>query len=367
MRGIPLTRASRKADHLRLASKQKITGRNGLDDIRFVHFSLPEINYSDTSLAMRIGELEFSSPILINAMTGGSEKSRHINEALARVAARTGVAMAVGSQRAALEDPAWWDSYAVVRKMNPRGIVLANLGADASVEEALRAIEMVRADALQLHLNVPQELVMAEGERSFRGMIRNIEQILLHSPVPVIIKEVGFGLSRETCALLADLGVQWIDVGGRGGTDFVRIENERRRDRPIHAFEDWGQTTAVSLLEVNEYLKSMHVIASGGIRHALDMAKSLALGASLVGVAGGFLRVLQQKGEAGLEAEISHWHEELRLLMTALGCGRIADLHRVPLVITGSTAEWCRARGIAMETFADRRFLLSSSTNERDR
>ncbi|GIM48212.1 isopentenyl-diphosphate delta-isomerase [Collibacillus ludicampi] len=349
-----MSRETRKLEHIRLALAQRTHECGGFEDIRFVHQSLPESDLSETALETRIGELTFSSPILINAMTGGADKTKEINRKLAIAAAETGVAMAVGSQRAAIVDPALIHTYSVVREVNPQGIIAANLGADASVEDAIRAVEMIQADLLQLHVNVPQELIMPEGDRSFRGIRKRIAEIVKYSPVPVIVKEVGFGMSYETYKELIDIGVRIIDVGGRGGTNFIRIENERRKHRRFVSIETWGQSAAISLLEAGPFLDRVDVIASGGIRNALDVAKSLSLGASVVGIAGSFLRILQEEGLEALIDEITHLHEELRVIMTILGCNTISELRDVPLVITGFTADWCHARTIDIQRYATR-------------
>jgi isopentenyl-diphosphate delta-isomerase len=354
-RGRDLSRETRKLEHIRLALAQRNGERSGFQDIRFVHPSFPEINLDEISLETQIGGLKFSSPILINAMTGGAEQTKAINRELALVAAETGLAMAVGSQRAAIQDPSLISTYSVVREVNPRGILIANLGANAGVREARLAVEMIGADLLQLHVNAPQELTMPEGDRSFRGLLQRIEEIVQNSPVPVIVKEVGFGMSLETYQKLLEAGVRIIDVGGRGGTNFIRIENERRGGSKYSSLEEWGQTTVISLLEASPFLEHATFIASGGIKHALDIAKSLALGASAVGIAGLFLRILQYKGRQALIEQIGHFHEELRVIMTLLGCKNITNLRNVPLVITGYTAAWCQARGIDIHAYAKRR------------
>jgi isopentenyl-diphosphate delta-isomerase len=303
-------------------------------------------------LDTQIGGLKFGSPIFINAMTGGSISTIEINRDLAAAAKTTGVALAVGSQRAALSNPQLTETYRIVRTVNPEGVIIGNLGADTTVEDAKRAVEMVEANMLQLHLNVPQELVMPEGDRDFRGILRSIEQVVRHLAVPVIVKEVGFGMSSETYRQLMEIGVSQIDVGGRGGTNFIRIENQRRTSDDYPFLYGWGQSTVVSLLELQLIKHPFDVIASGGIRNALDMVKTMILGAKAVGVAGPILRLHAEAGAEGVIQAIDTWHEHLKIIMTMLGVRTIRELSSVPLVITGKSKDWCLARGIDIHRYA---------------
>lgn len=346
-----MTRASRKLDHIRYALSIGQSGRNGLNDIRFVHNPLPETSLADISLATRIGDLVTSSPILINAMTGGALETEEINYGLAVAARETGVAMAVGSQMAAVRDASLADSYRTARRANPDGLLFANLGSEATPEHAERAVDMIEADAIQIHLNVVQELVMPEGDRSFDGMLRRIEAIASRSSVPVIAKEVGFGMTKEAAARLASVGVAAVDCGGRGGTNFAAIENARR-ERSLAWFDDWGNATSVSILEAKAALPNGGVIASGGIRSGLEAAKSIALGADAVGMAGAFLKSLREDGVDALIRSIRQVHEDLTLVMAAVGASDIPGLQRSPVVIFGETASWCEARGIDVRRYA---------------
>lgn len=350
-----MSRISRKAEHLRYALDTDPAGPNGFDDIRFVHHALPASSYSALSLHTAIGELAMSSPIFLNAMTGGAPETEAVNRDLAVAARERGLAMAVGSQTAALHDPAMRRTFTVVRRVNPNGMVFANVGANVTVEEARAAVEMLEADALQLHLNPLQELIMPEGDRDFRRVEERVAAIAEAVPVPVIVKEVGFGLSGDVVRRLARLGVTAVDVGGRGGTNFAAVEN-RRRAAALRGFDRWGLTTAESLLEALHALegRSVAVIASGGIRHGVDVAKALALGADAVGVAGRFLRVWRDGGVPALLAEIDAFHEELKVAMTALGAETVAALRRAALVVSGATYHWCVLRGIDVTAYARR-------------
>ncbi|MBC8078964.1 MAG: type 2 isopentenyl-diphosphate Delta-isomerase [Gorillibacterium sp.] len=346
-------RSSRKMEHINHALWYRPSGGNGLMDIHPVPQSLPETRLDSVSLATRIGELNLSSPIVINAMTGGAAETEQINRELAEAAAACGLAMAVGSQMAALKDPSVAASYKVVRKVHPSGVIFANLGTEATVEQAKAAVDMLEANALQIHLNVMQELVMPEGDRDFTGASRRIEAMIRGVDVPVIVKEVGFGITGESAQRLRELGVQQIDIGGRGGTDFSAIENARR-ETPYEWLEGWGCTTSISLLEVLQYFPQDHIMASGGISNSMDLTKSLLLGASAVGMAGVLLRIQQEAGTEGLVSYVLQLEAGLRILMTSLGAHSIPELWKVPVVIGGDTGLWCKERGINTHTFARR-------------
>ncbi|WP_438432320.1 type 2 isopentenyl-diphosphate Delta-isomerase [Gorillibacterium sp. sgz500922] len=346
-------RISRKMEHIHHALRQEPTGANGLNDVHPVPAGLPEQAFGSVSLAVRFGELTLSSPIVVNAMTGGAGETEAVNRALAEAAAECGLAMAVGSQMAALRSPEVDSTYRVVRQVHAKGVLFANLGSEATVDQAKRAVDMLEANALQIHLNVMQELVMPEGDRDFTGACRRIEAIVKAVEVPVIVKEVGFGLSRETAERLAQAGVPLLDVGGRGGTDFAAIENARR-DRPIEWLGGWGIPTAASLLEAGAWYPPGRIMASGGLRNSRDIVTALLLGAAAAGMAGKLLRVVQEEGAEGLVGFVRRTEEGIRLLMTALGAGSIPELWQVPAVIGGETAHWCRERGIDTSAIARR-------------
>ncbi|MBA2870153.1 isopentenyl-diphosphate delta-isomerase [Anoxybacillus calidus] len=349
-----MSRAKRKIDHIEHALSTGQAKAHGFEDITFVHQSLPDLSTTQIDLRTTLGELSLSSPIFINAMTGGGgEATLKINEALAIVAKECGIAMAVGSQMAAIKDPNERPSFEIVRKVNPNGVIFANLGSEATVEDAKRAIDMIEANGLQIHLNVIQELVMPEGDRDFTDALKRIEQIVQQIEVPVIVKEVGFGMSKETASKLANIGVRIVDVGGFGGTNFARIEN-KRRSKMLTYFNDWGISTTASIVEVSQTVPFLYVIGSGGVRTALDAAKVLALGASAVGFAGYFLKLLLEEGIPSLIEEIENLHSDLSLIMSALGTKTIGKLQRVPLVIRGDTHHWLTERGFDTKVYSCR-------------
>ncbi|MDD3022694.1 MAG: type 2 isopentenyl-diphosphate Delta-isomerase, partial [Syntrophomonadaceae bacterium] len=278
-------------------------------------------------------------------MTGGTEQALDINRSLAFIAGKLGLIMAVGSQTIAVDIPDLQDSFKVVRQVNPSGLIVANVGAGADLSAALQAVAMINADALQLHFNVPQELAMPEGDRSFKGIIANVARIAERCPVPVIAKEVGFGFSRESAGKLFSAGVNIIDCGGKGGSNFVAIEDQRGGKFSCE-LDQWGIPTAVSLAENASMQFPIKIIASGGIRSAGDAAKALAMGADIVGMAGPLLKILVKQGSEALEQYLHEFFYRLKAVLLMTGSRNINELRKKPLLILGETAEYLRARGI---------------------
>jgi len=297
---------------------------------------------------------KLKAPLLINAITGGHPSVMNINKSLARVARQAGIAMAVGSQMAGLENPGLKQTYEVARWENPDGIVLANLSAAAPPELAAAAVEMVSADGLQLYLNTPQELAMQEGDRDFSGIIANIREVASSLEVPVIVKEVGFGLSRESVATIYNAGVRHVDIGGQGGTNFIAIENMRSGRKASQGMLNWGIPTAVSLLESRSLSLPLFVIASGGLETGVDVAKAIALGAGLAGMARIFLKELLQKSEEALLNKVMEIINELRLVMLMSGAENLEQMSKKPVLIMGRVAEWMDRRGIDISMYARR-------------
>lgn len=348
-----MDRSQRKMDHIRHALATNDLKVNGFDDVRFVPNSLPNIYYGNTLLTTNVGPFRLASPIIINAMTGGAAATTAINQKLAIIARERGLAMAVGSQMAALREPTLADSYTIVRKENPHGILFANIGAEATVEQAQAAVEMIEANGLQIHLNVMQELLMPEGDRDFTGYLEHIQIIQEKLAVPVLVKEVGFGISAATMQRLFDAGIRMIDVGGRGGTNFAKVEN-LRRSQPMPMFEDWGLSTVESLLEARVWSEQVTVMATGGVRHGLDVAKALSLGAGAVGMAGAMLRLVHTGTTEECLQAVDEWHHQLRLVMTALGITGVEQFRDLPLLISGQTADYARLRGVDLSALAQR-------------
>lgn len=345
-------RTSRKLDHLKLALESNQNVNNSFQNVHFVHQALPEVALDKISLTTMLGGLNLSSPIIVNAMTGGASETIKINEQLAVIARETGLALAVGSQMSAIRNKELINTYQVVRKVNPNGVIFANLGMEATADQALEAIDMLNADALQIHLNVVQELVMPEGDRNFEGVLDRLQAINESISVPLIVKEVGFGVSLEAAKKLAEIGIKIIDVGGKGGTNFAKIENSRR-ECSLSIFNDWGIDTATSILEVRQ-LNDIELVATGGIQNSLQIAKAVGLGASAVGIAGSILRSLTNEGVDGTIKYIENLHSELRLIMAALGAANLKELQEKPIVILGDLKNWCELRGIELKALAQR-------------
>jgi isopentenyl-diphosphate Delta-isomerase len=349
-----MTRSKRKWEHIKYALLEPEKNSHGFDDITFIHQSLPDLALEDVHLNHKIGELSLSSPIFINAMTGGGgDRTKDINRQLSIVAREVGLAMAVGSQMAALKDSSERDTFHIVRKENPNGIIIANLGSEATVEQAHSAIEMIQANAIQIHINVVQEITMPEGDRDFKGALQRIEKIVEKVDVPVIVKEVGFGMSMETVEKLQSVGVSIVDVGGFGGTNFASIENARRSES-LSFFNNWGIPTAISIVEAKSVAPELYVMATGGINQSSDIMKSLALGADTIGMAGFFLKQLLEYGVEATIHSTKALHDELRFMMLALGRRTIKDLHSTPIIISGQTHHWLNERGINTKSFSQR-------------
>nr|WP_246369216.1 type 2 isopentenyl-diphosphate Delta-isomerase [Listeria rustica] len=345
-------RSRRKDEHITLAYGQYDDHSTAFQDIRFAPQSLPNFHKEDVSLQTHFAEQQFDAPFYINAMTGGSARTKQLNQQLAIIARETGLAMAVGSQSAALHDADLISTYSIVRTENPDGPIFANLSADSSVDNARRAVDMLGANALQLHINVAQELVMKEGDRDFSNWLQAIEKIVAIQEFPVIVKEVGFGMSREVMEQLQDTGVKTIDIGGKGGTNFAKIESDRRRDEAYQFLEDWGFTTAESLLDCQN--SSVEILASGGIKTPLDIVKSLALGAKSVGVAGAVLHQLKKTDVEQTSQMLLDWKSELRSVMTLLGAKSVPELTQKSLLIQGKLHQFATLRHVNIDYLANR-------------
>jgi len=327
--------AARKDDHIRINLEEDVRSdlKTGLEKYQFIHQALPEINLSGVETTLRLFGKELLAPILISSMTGGTTEAGVINLRLAEAAQQLGVAMGLGSQRAALEHPELAGTFQV-RRAAPDILLFANLGAiqlnyGCGLDECRRIVDMVQADALYLHLNPLQEALQAGGDTNFAGLGRKIEAIAGHLEVPVIVKEVGWGISEQAARLLSESGVSAIDVAGAGGTSWSQVEMHRAPDemtRELAAtFVGWGIPTVDSILNVKKVAPRMPVFASGGIRDGLDIAKSMALGATLGGMAGNFLKAAAVSTEKAVE-RIRLTQEQIRVSMFASGSLTLSDL-----------------------------------------
>ncbi len=337
------TLSSRKSDHIRINLDEDVRSglTTGLERYRFIHRALPEIDLDAVDLTLTLFQRCLRAPLLISSMTGGTEEASRINRTLAEAAQATGIAMGLGSQRAGIEHPELADTFRV-RTVAPDILLFANLGAvqlnyGYGLDECRRAVDMIEADALILHLNAVQEAVQPEGDTRFAGLAHKIEQVCRALSVPVIAKEVGWGFSEEDVRLLTQAGVSAIDVAGAGGTSWSQVEMYRAetesQKRLAAAFIDWGIPTADAILNVRRAAPHLPVIASGGLRSGIDIAKCLALGASLGGMAGPFLKAAAQSVELTIQT-IEEIQREIRVCMFAAGVGNIGELQRLQLVET---------------------------------
>ncbi len=331
----------RKAEHIRINLEKDVRSAltNGLEHFRFPHEALPELNLEEVDTGVTLFGKRLAAPILISSMTGGTKQAGTINRRLAEAAEATGTAMGVGSQRAALEDAGQIKTFQV-RKYAPHILLFANLGAvqlnyGITVEDCRRAVEMIEADALFLHLNPLQEAVQVSGDTQWAGLARKIEQVCKQAGVPVVAKEVGWGISEKTARRLADCGVSGIDVAGAGGTSWSQVEMYRAPDeftRELAAtYVGWGYTTAESILMVRKALPRTKILASGGLRDGLDIAKCIALGAVVGGMAGPFLRAAAVSAEKA-EQRMRLTRRQLQISMFATGARDIVALQKSKLL-----------------------------------
>lgn len=319
-------RSKRKDEHVTHVLSQPISSSNDFERVHLIHQSLPKYDLMDIDLSSKFGNINWQTPIYINAMTGGSEWTKSINEKLARVAKETGLPMALGSMHAAVKDSALIHTFTIAREVNPDGFLMANVGADVPLAGAQQAIDMIDAQALQIHINVLQELVMPEGDRSFKAWLNNIESIVKQVRVPVIVKEVGFGMSKETIQQLLNLGVQYVDISGTGGTNFATIENLRREKQEMDYMSSWGQSTVISLIESQPFQSDISVLASGGINTPLDAIKCLSLGAEAVGISKALLERVMHNG---VDDTIDFVHDFIRQMKKIALLINSKDIHMI--------------------------------------
>jgi isopentenyl-diphosphate delta-isomerase len=332
---------SRKAEHIRINIDEDVRSglTNGLENYHFAHRALPEIDLADVDESIKIFGKTLQAPLLISSMTGGTPQAAVINQNLATAAQAAGVAMGVGSQRAGIEHAELAYTFQV-RKFAPTILLFSNLGAVQlnyayTIDQCRRAVDMIESDALILHLNALQEALQPEGDTHFAGLIEKIEKVCRVLSVPVVVKEVGWGISTEDARRLGEAGVAAIDVAGAGGTSWSQVEMYRMRDeslaRVAAAFRNWGIPTAESIITVRKAAPRVIVFASGGLRDGIDIAKCIALGASLGGLAGPFLKAAARSTEDVL-ATVKEIARELQVCMFAAGVRTIDGLQRTPLI-----------------------------------
>jgi isopentenyl-diphosphate delta-isomerase len=355
----------RKAEHIRICLDEKAQARKataGFEDVQFVHRALPEVNKEKIDLSTTVFGHKFSAPLIVGAMTGGTAEATRINAAIAEAVETLQLGMGVGSQRAAIENPKLAKTFAIARKKAPTAFLIANIGGiqlvhGCGVKEVQKAVEMIDADAVAVHLNVLHEAVQPEGQTNFKGVLAKIGEVAGGLDKPVIVKETGAGIAAEDAKKLEAAGVKAIDVGGAGGTSFAAVEYYRSEVNSLKhllgdVFWDWGIPTVVSLIETTQTVK-IPVIASGGVRNGTDVAKALALNACLASISQPALQAAV-KGAKATQNMLSLLMEELRTVMFLVGAEKAKDLAKTPVVVTGKTAEWLKTRGFNVEDYARR-------------
>lgn len=338
---------ARKEEHLRIVTEQKVEwGSTWLDDVTLIHQSLPEISLDDVDTSTVFMNHKFTLPLNISGMTGGTQAAKRVNRGLAEAAQRCGISMGVGSQRVMLENPSLVDTF-YVRDVAPNILLFANIGVYQlkrySPEKIRGAIEAIKANALCVHLNPAQEIFQKDGDWDFTGCFDALRELCKAVGYPVIAKEVGHGISKETALMLKEAGVVAVDVQGNGGTSWAYIDS-LRSGKDCTYFKAWGVPTGASVMEVRGL--GLSVIGSGGIRSGADIAKCIALGADLAGIALPMLKAVNSGGVEGVVKYVEKLREELRYAMFLTGSRNIEELKKAKYVLTGKLADWARQRGL---------------------
>lgn len=332
----------RKVDHIRINLEENVQFPHlttGLERYRFVHEALPELDLAEVDTSVELMGKRLSAPLLISSMTGGTQMAEQLNFRLAQVAQEMKIAMGVGSQRAAIEDAVLAESFHL-RRVAPDALLFANIGVvqfnyGYGVDQCRKAVEMLNADALYLHFNVLQEAVQPEGDTNFAGLLKKIEQVTRQLEVPVIAKEVGWGFSEKTARALASAGVRYIDVAGAGGTSWSEVEYHRAptafHAQVARSFADWGIPTAESIVQVRNGAPDAVIFASGGLRDGIDVAKCIALGATLGGLASPFLKAAAESIDA-VRHTVNVLQRQVQIAMLCSGAKDIAALQQTPLL-----------------------------------
>jgi len=346
---------------------QNVQARNattGFEDTSFIHRALPEIDREKIDLTTRVFGHKFAAPLLVGAITGGTQMATKINATIAEAVEQLGLGMGVGSQRAALEDKKVEETFAIARKKAPKAFLIANIGGvqlknGYGVQEIQKVVDMIDADAVAIHLNALQETAQPEGQTNFSNVLQKIREVAGEIDKPVIAKETGAGIAFEEARRLEAANVKGIDVSGAGGTSFAAVEYYRAKEREDNVqrrlgdvFWDWGIPTAASIVEAAQ-ATYVPIIGSGGIRSGVDVAKALALGASLTSLSQPILRSAV-KGVKETFRTLSILIDELRNVMFLVGADSVQTLRKTPIVIRGETSEWLRTRGFEVESYAQR-------------
>jgi len=356
----------RKMRHIRVSLEEEVEGDigTGFQDVRLIHRALPEIDLDDVDTSTKLFGRRLSAPLIISAITGGTQEAKEINEVLATVAEEKGIGIGVGSQRIAVEQPKADHTFTVVREKAPNALVIGNIGCPQlslgwGVEEAERCIEMVEADALAVHMNPLQEAVQLGGDTNYSGVLGKVRELAGALDTPIVMKETGCGVAHEEAVKMEEAGAAAVDVSGVGGTSWSAVEyhiakevGKRDQEHLGQAMWSWGIPTAVSVVETSQST-GLKVISSGGVRTGAEIAKSIALGADAAGMAKPFLEKAVE-GRDQLAEYVDHMVQELRVVMFLTGARDVKELGSVPALVMGRTAEWLGLRGFDVSKYAQR-------------
>jgi len=328
---------NRKDDHIKYALEHE-SEYNSFDDVELIHSSIPKYNLDEIDLSTHFASHDFEFPFFINAITGGSENAKKINQKLAKVANECNLLFVTGSYSAALKNSDD-DSFNIVKKENPDLQLATNIGIDKNYTAGIAAIKALNPLFLQVHVNLMQELIMPEGSRNFNEWENNLKEFVQNIEIPIILKEVGFGMTEDTIKQGIGLGIKTFDISGRGGTSFAFIENMRRKNS-LDYLNNWGQTTVSCLLNLKDYTDKVEIIASGGIRNPLDMIKCLVLGAKAVGLSRTILELAVKYDVENIIKIVENWKIECKMIMCALNAKNIKELQNVKFILYGKTLEF---------------------------
>ncbi len=365
---------TRKLEHIEIVLKKEVEPQRTtlLEQVYLEHNSSPDLSIDDIDLSSMFLGKRIAAPVMIAGMTGGHPDTTKINGALAEIAEELNIAIGVGSQRAALEDQSLEYTFSIVREKAPSIPVVANIGGAQlvkgyGIKEAMRAVSMIKADAIAIHLNPAQEVFQPEGDKNFKGLVKIVEELVDNLEVPVIIKETGTGLSGSVARTFAEVGVEYFDISGLGGTSWVMVEKYRSKDATLSNIADlyssWGIPTALSIIDLVYNVPSIHIIASGGIRNGLEAAKALALGAEVVAFAAPVLRRLLNESKESAKNYIKKVIEELKTALFLTGSNKPLKLWSCNLHFGGEIIYWMYSKGIDINEYNNIRKLRLSLIN----
>lgn len=351
MKKISKETENRKFEHIKICLDKDVgfqTKTTGFEEIELIHHALPELDYKKLELKTKFFGRTFDYPILINGMTGGHKESKKINRLLAILATEFNLPMEVGSQRAALENKDLIETYRVAREISSETFLIGNIGAgqlvkDYGISDIEACVDMIDANALAIHLNPLQEVLQKEGNFNYHGVLDKIEELISQVQIPIIVKETGNGLGKDDLKSLKKIGVKFVDVGGAGGTSWAAVESYRHENESDLAhiashFREWGIPTAISTILATKL--GFNVISSGGLRTGIDVAKAIACGAGLTGIAHPLLKFAYQEDLEGLKMQINRLISELKVCMLLTKSADIETLKSAEKIFFGKIKQW---------------------------